>query len=71
MLRRTLPPTFLFLLYSIFKEPAMTKATAHNTVQPYRPNKPDLPVRPERDTFNLLSLICHQDRLLRIPLRKP
>jgi hypothetical protein len=23
--RRTLPPTFLFLLYSIFKEPAMVK----------------------------------------------
>jgi hypothetical protein len=30
MFRRTLPPTFLFLLYSIFKEPAM--------VQNHRPN---------------------------------
>ena len=40
MFRRTLPPTFLFLLYAIVKEPTMAKTTVTNIARPLRPDNP-------------------------------
>lgn len=40
--RRTLPPTFLFLLYAIFKEPAMTQSHRPQ----YRPANPAKQTQP-------------------------